>query len=324
MVIPREDIRHQRTEYIKRRVVADSLLKLHIGFNLVHSHMAGAFYHYLNILCPSTLSQCAKLDKLGNLTCVGSVVDTARAQSVTERNGDIILAQYLKNIIIILIERILITRHHHPRKQQRAAAGYDIHLSGVASESFNGAAVDSRMDCHKIHALLGVRAYNTEEILGCDVKQILFKIADSVVHRNCAYHCGGFLNQRLSEGVGLAIVGKVHDSLCAEFQRHIHLLHLYVVILGVARNSEVYIDFRAQSAADSLCGKRSVVNVGGDCKLAGGNTLADILRSAVLLLGNGFHFGRDNALFRRFHLCFVFSHINNSFRGFYFLGILCS
>ena len=63
------------------------------------------------------------------------------------------------------------------------------------------------MNGHKVHALLSMSAYNAEKVLSGYLKEVLFKVSDSVVHRNCAYHGRGLFNESLAEGVGLAIVG---------------------------------------------------------------------------------------------------------------------
>ena len=67
------------TQYIERGVVAKPLLQLHVGRNLIHGHVTRPFHHDLHVLCPGALREAAKLNQLGNLPCVGAVVDAAGA-----------------------------------------------------------------------------------------------------------------------------------------------------------------------------------------------------------------------------------------------------
>ena len=63
------------------------------------------------------------------------------------------------------------------------------------------------MNGHEVHALLSVRLNDLEEILRCDLEQVLFQIPYRVVHRHGADHRRRHVDQLLAEGVGLAVVG---------------------------------------------------------------------------------------------------------------------
>ena len=207
MVVTRCNVGNERAEDIERRSMAKALFHLHIGRNLVHRHMAGAFDHNLHVLRPRTLCKIAQLDQLADLTRVGRIINAARTQCVTQRNGNVVAAENVQHLVVILEERILIAGHLHPCEQQRAAAGDDVHPASLAHEGFNRTAVDTRMNGHKVHALPGVRLNDLEEILRCDLEQVLFQIPDRVVHRHGADHRRRHVDQLLAEGVGLAVVG---------------------------------------------------------------------------------------------------------------------
>ena len=232
--------------------MADTLLELHICLNLVHCHMTGAFYHYLYILSPCTFCQCAKLDKLGYLTCVRSVVDTSGTECVTETDSAVEFTKNVEHLIIILIEWVFIACHSHPCKKERAAARNDVHFSLITYKRFNRTFIYTGMDSHEINALFCVSTNDLEEVLSSYLKKILFKIADSIIHRNCTYHCRRLLNKCFTECVGLSVVTEIHDSLCAEFDRHIDLFHFHVIILHIAGNTKVYVDLCTHTCTDSL------------------------------------------------------------------------
>ena len=203
-------------------------------------------------MLPCAPGQVAELDQLRDLTGIGAVVDAARTQRVTEADRNVKLTQNRKNIVIVFVERIFVAGHHHPRKQQRAAAGNDVHFSALAPECFHGAAVDTGVNRHEIDAFLGMCADNPQKVLRGDLEQILFKIADRIIHRHRADHCGRFFDKRCPEGIGLAVIAEIHDRFRAEFQRHIDLFHFQIVVLRIAGNAEIDIDLGFQPHTDAL------------------------------------------------------------------------
>ena len=60
VVVAGGDIRHQRPKRIEGRFVAVLQLLIHVLFNKVHGHMAGAFDHHLHIVLPGNVGQFAQ------------------------------------------------------------------------------------------------------------------------------------------------------------------------------------------------------------------------------------------------------------------------
>ena len=315
VVVSGSDIRNERSEHVERRIVADTLLELHIRGYFVHSHVSGALDHDLYILSPCSLGEGAELDEFCYLTRIGSVVYTAGTERVTEADSYVEFAEYLEHVVVVLEEGVLIAGHHHPREEERTSAGNDVHFSLVTHESLNSAAVDTCVDSHEVHALLGVCANDLEEVLRCYLEEVLLKVADSVVHRNSTYHRGRLLNERLAEGIGLAVVAEVHDSLCTELDSHVNFIHFHVIVILIAGDTEVHVYLRSHAHTDTLGRDRLVVDIAGDSHNARSHALAEDFRVHVFLFGNYLHFGRDYALLSGFHLCAVFSH------WFYFLSV---
>ena len=135
---------------------------------------------------------------------------------------------------------------------------------------------------------------------------------DRVIHRHGADHDRALVGQLLAEGLGVAMAGQIHNGLCAHVHGAHHLLHLDVVILAVAGDAQIDVDLGAQHAADALRVQAGVVLVGRDGDLALGHQLTDLLRGAVLLLGDDLHFLGHDALAGRVHLCGVILHLVTS------------
>ena len=118
MVVPRGNVRYQRSQYIKRCSHADRLLNLHIRCNLIHRHVPRSLYHDLHISCPGALCKLAQPHQFLNLTHIGRIRQTARSAGIAQRDRHIMLPADLKNLIVILVKRILLSGHTHPRKHQ--------------------------------------------------------------------------------------------------------------------------------------------------------------------------------------------------------------
>ena len=288
--------------------MADALFHLHIRCDLVHRHVAGTLDHDLHVLVPRTLRKVPKLDQLTDLTGVGGIVDAAGTERVTERDGHVVAAQDVQNIVVILEERVFVARHLHPREQQRAAARDDVHFSSLAHEGLDRASVDACVNGHEVHALLRVRLNDAEEVLRGDLEQILLKIADRVVHRHRADHGRRHIDELFAERVGLAVVGQIHNGFRAHVDGHAHLAQLHLIVLAVARNAEIDVDLDVGSVADRFRGQAFVVDVRRNRNRTLCDSFHDELDRAVLLAGDRLDLRRDDAALRGIHLRCIISH----------------
>ena len=73
VVVAGGDVGDQGAQHIEGRALADGLLHLHIGGDLVHGDMAGAFHQDLHVLFPGAAGQLAQPDQLVDLAHVGGV-----------------------------------------------------------------------------------------------------------------------------------------------------------------------------------------------------------------------------------------------------------
>ena len=121
MIIARRHIRYQGAEDIEGGIVTQPFLNNHIGGNFVDPHMARAFNHYLNVLGPGPFSQMTQFNQFAELRSVRAVVNAARAQSVSQTDGDIKLAEDLQKLVVIFIKWFFVAGYFYSCNDQRAA-----------------------------------------------------------------------------------------------------------------------------------------------------------------------------------------------------------
>ncbi len=138
-------------------------------------------------------------------------------------------------------------------------------------------------------------AHHVQEILRLDAHQGLLQVTDGIVHGNSADHGRAHADELGAEGLGLAVIGKVHDALGAQLDGGAHLLELHFLVHEVAGNAQVHVHLGAQPFAHAFGAQCGVMDVGGNGDAALGNAGADFLGRAVLLGGHGLHLRRDLA-----------------------------
>ena len=217
--------------------MAEALLQLDVGRHLVQGHVARPLDHHLHVSVPRPLGQLAKLDELGYLPGVGGIGQTPRPQGVTQRDGHVIAAQNLEQLVVALIEGVLVTGHLHPGKDQRPTPADDVHRAARLGKGGDRAAVDAGVDGHEIHTLTGMGLDDLQKVIGGDVLQILLQKSDGVIHGDGADHGPAALYQLLPELPCLAVVGEVHNGLHPKREGQLDLLHFQGVVEAVARDT---------------------------------------------------------------------------------------
>ena len=242
-----------------------------------------------------TWTPAAQLDHLGGLGGIVGVVEAARAAGVAERDRHVVLVADLEHLVVELVEGVLIAGDLHPAKQQRAAAADDVHQAAGLLIGLDDRLVDAAVDGHKVHAVLGMRAHDLEQVVLGELDQRLFHVADGVVHGDGAYHERRLVDELLAELARLARVGEVHDGVGAKVLGDLDLLPFLGGIGLVARDAQVDVDLGGQALADTK-GAHALFDmhdVGGNGDAAVGHALADVLGVAMLALGDFLHLRRD-------------------------------
>ena len=94
-------------EGVEGGIVAFLYLPLHVLGYLVHGHVAGTFDESLYVLCPRPLYQLAHGVQLGELGGVIGVTDGSGTQTVTQRQGHIVLCTDVADVVEMLVEETL-------------------------------------------------------------------------------------------------------------------------------------------------------------------------------------------------------------------------
>ena len=236
VVVSRGDVGDERPQHVEGRLVAQALLQLHVGGDLVERHVARALHHHLHARVPRAARELADLDELGDLPRVGGVVGGPGAHGVAQADGHVVLVQDGQHLVVELVERVLVAGGFHPGEDERPAAAHDVREAARLAEALDGAPVHAGVDGDEIHAVLGVRAHHVEEVLHRDGDERLLQVADRVVQGHGADHGRRLLDEGAAERGRLAAVRQVHDGLGAELERHVDLLPLLGLAGEVARD----------------------------------------------------------------------------------------
>ena len=125
VVVAGGDVGRQRPQCVEGGLAARLQLLVHIGLDLVHGHVAGAFDHDLDVMLPGNLGQLAQGRKLGELGFVVGVGDGAGAQAVAEAEGDVVGLHDLADVLEAGVEEALLVVGEAPFGHDRAAARHD-------------------------------------------------------------------------------------------------------------------------------------------------------------------------------------------------------
>ena len=99
MVVAGGDVGDERAQSVERRAVALLYLPLHVGLYLLHRHVTRPLDEGLHVFGPSPLDELAHGVELGKLCGVVGVVDASGAQSVAERDGNVVLAADVTDVV---------------------------------------------------------------------------------------------------------------------------------------------------------------------------------------------------------------------------------
>ena len=280
--------------------MAQALLHLHVGGNLVERHVPRPLDHHLHAGIPRALRELADFDELGDLGGVACIVDATGAHRIAKGDRHVMLVQNGEHVIVELVERVLVAGRLHPGKDQRSTPADDVRETPRLLERVDDPTVHARMHRHEVDAVFGMRADDLEKIIRRDVDERLFQIPDGIVHGHRAHHCRRTLDERTAKCPCLSRVREVHDRLGTQLERDIDLAPLLLLVGQVARNAEVDVDLGAQwyavqARTHALGIERGVVDVRRNGDASGSDGLAHAFRANALLRGDASHLlGHDS------------------------------
>ena len=316
MVVTRCDVRHDGAERIERRIVAFFYLALHILLNLVHGHVAGTFDESLHILVPSTQHKLAHRVEFCKLRFIVGIVRRPRTQSVSQRDGHIILCQNIANVIKVFVKETLAVVHQAPFAHDAATTAHD------TAQPFLGQmhimAAYTGMDGEVVHSLLALFNQGVAVDFPGEVLHLAVHFLQCLVDGDSTYRNGTVTDNPFARFVDILPGGEVHQRVASPFTAPQSLFHLFFNAGGGGGVSDIGIYLHQEVTAYNhrLC--FGMVDVGRKQGTSGGNLPAYKFRCdvclysqlrAVHVLANRYilHFRRDDALLGIVHLCAAFS-----------------
>ncbi len=316
VVVAGRHVGGQRPKRIEGRFAAGLQLLVHIGLDLVHRHVAGAFDHALDAAGASDPSQFAQRVEFGELRGVIGVGDRTRTQAVAQRERHVVGAHDVADLVEMRVEEVFLVMRQAPLGHDRAAARDD--AGDALGRQVDIGQAHAGMDGEIVDALLslfdqGVAIDFPGQVLGDTVD--LFQ---GLVDRHGADRRRRIADDPLADIVDIAAGRQVHDIVGAPADRPHHFFDLFLHRRGDGRIADIGVDLDQEVAADDHRLDFGVVDIGRDDGAAAGDLVADEfrrdevgdcgaeilavaddlgVRGTALVLANGdeFHFRRDDA-----------------------------
>ena len=300
VVVARRDVGRERPERVERRLVAPLELLRHVLLDEVHGNVARPLVHDLHVVLPRDPVQLALGAQLGELGLVVGVRDRARAQTVAERERDVVLAHDLAELAEVGVEEVLLVMRHAPLGQDRAAARHD------AGDPVDGqghvAQQHARVHGEVVHALLALLDDRVAVNLPGQFLGHAADLLERLVDGHGADRHGGIADDPLARRVDVPARGQVHDRVGAPERRPAQLLHLLVDRRRHHRVPDVGVDLHLEAAPDDHRLEFGVVDVGGDDRAAARHLVTHEARVEAFADRDELHLRRDLAAPRVVHL----------------------
>ena len=274
--------------------------------------MSWSLDHNLDVFFPCTFGQLPKAYQLLDLTYICCISQASRTACISKGDGYIILTADVKNLIIIFIERVLLARHAHPCKNKGSSSGNDVHFSLMVADLVDSFSGDSAVKRYEIYAILCVKSYYIDEILGCQCVKVSLIVDNGVINRNRSDHCRTLACQFAAEWNGVSVGGQIHNGMCAHVYSFHNFLHFHIVILAVSGYTEIYIDLGAEHGTYTFRINTFMIFICTDNDFTGCYQWKKFLCCHSLFFGYNFKFRCDDAFTGSFHLCTIISHVKKS------------
>jgi hypothetical protein len=209
--------------------------------------VAGALDHDLDVLRPRAAREVAEDVELGELGLVAGVVEAAGTQAVAERDGDVVAAQHVEQLVVVREERVLLVVVEHPLRGEGAAAGDD---SGeAAADEGHVLEEDAAVECHVVDALLGLLDDHLLEALPREVLRAV-DLLEGLVDRHRPDGDRRPAQDRLADADDVAARREVHHRVGAVLEAHGELLELAVGVADDRAVADVRVDLARGGDAD--------------------------------------------------------------------------
>ncbi len=253
----------------------------------------GPFDHHLDVVFPGLARQLAQRLQLRELRFVAGIGHAAGAQTVAQREADVVLLEDLANVLEALVQHVLLVILHHPFGQDGAAAADD--AGDPPGGQRNVLHQHAGVDGHVIHALLGLLFDHLQHHLPVQVLHAAHA-RERFVNRHRADGHGRSLNDGFADGRDIAAGGEIHHRIGAVLHRVAQLFQFPVDVRGDRRVADIGVDLAPGGDADAHRLQVGVIDVGGNDHPSARHFGADQFRREALARGDVVHLLRDDAL----------------------------
>ena len=108
MVITRCNVRGQRSQSVKGRLMTPLQLLLHVFLNEVHGHMSRPLVHHLHAAFPGPFRQVSLRLQLPELRLIVRIRQGTRTQSVPDREANVIRGHDIANVVPMSPKEVLL------------------------------------------------------------------------------------------------------------------------------------------------------------------------------------------------------------------------
>ncbi len=300
VVVARRDIGHEGAEGVEGRLVADRELLLDVLLDPVHRDVARPFDHDLAVLRPGLRRQLAQRLELRELRRVVGVGRRARAETVPEREGDVVRLQDLADLVEPGVKETFQVMREAPLGHDRAAARDDPRHASRGQRDVGEP--DAGVHREVVDALLGLLDQRVAIDLPGQLLGLSADLLERLIDRDGSDRNRGVPKDPLPGLVDVAAGREVHDRIGAPSRRPGHLLDLLLDRRAHGGVADVGVDLHEEVASDDHRLGLGVIDVGRQDRAAARDLAPNLLGLARLAHGDEFHLGRHLAPPRVEHL----------------------
>ncbi len=300
MVVPRGDIDDHGSQDVKRRPVAEFLLLFHVHLHLVEGNMPRTLHHDLHARRTRPAHKFSQNGQFPELCRVARIRQTARTQSVPQRNRHVVLAQNLANLIPARVKRVFRLVVLHPLRHDRPAAGDDPHDALLGER--NVRQKESGMKRHEVHALFRLFLYYAQKEFRIHDGDVARRARKRFIDGNRAEGNRRSLEHALPDGYDIRPDREIHDKIGAGFQGDGEFVQLVALPRTGRGTPEIGVDFRAEQPPHAHRMRIFMVYVQRNHRASACNRRAHLLGRQPLVHRDLAHRVRYDSLPGRFQL----------------------
>ena len=225
MVVAWRNVDHEWPQSVERSLKAGSKLPVHVLLNFVQWHVPRALDHHLHIVLPGDLGQSAEGFKLSELGLIIGVRQTARPQTVSKREGDVIAGHQLANPLEVRVEEVLFVVGQAPFGHDGATSRHNAcdPLRGHRDMLKQHSSVDGEV----VDSLLSLLLQDLQEQINVELLDLPVHAFKGLVDRHGPNGNRGVPQDPLSGVMDVRPGGEVHHGVSTPLDRPLKLLHFF-------------------------------------------------------------------------------------------------